>query len=165
MATLRKMSPQKYYPVFARVNTGPVCIRAKINSPRIFSCIYWFCAGGMLILLSAENRRETLFWFRNLKLERNADNLGRDFLLGGGLKRWKRSPENLRENLLEDSLGNLRATLSKFAQPKIKITANPLCRTSGSTLSAMPFFSKSVHSAAKMWGMERWWMDSPNFSP
>ena len=30
----------------ASVNTGPACIRAKINSPRIFSCMYWFCAGG-----------------------------------------------------------------------------------------------------------------------
>ena len=30
----------------ASANTGPACIRAKINSPRIFSCMYWFCAGG-----------------------------------------------------------------------------------------------------------------------
>ena len=30
----------------ASANTGPACIRAKINSPRDFSCMYWFCAGG-----------------------------------------------------------------------------------------------------------------------
>ena len=30
-------------------NTGPACIRAKINSPRCFSCMYWFCAGGLLL--------------------------------------------------------------------------------------------------------------------
>ena len=30
----------------ASANAGPACIRAKINSPRIFSCMYWFCAGG-----------------------------------------------------------------------------------------------------------------------
>ena len=30
----------------ASANTGPACIRAKINSPRFFSCMYWFCAGG-----------------------------------------------------------------------------------------------------------------------
>ena len=27
-------------------NTGPTCIRAKINSSRFFSCMYRFCAGG-----------------------------------------------------------------------------------------------------------------------
>ena len=27
-------------------NTGPTCIRAKINSSRTLSCMYWFCAGG-----------------------------------------------------------------------------------------------------------------------
>ena len=27
-------------------NTGPTCILAKINSSRIFSCMYRFCAGG-----------------------------------------------------------------------------------------------------------------------
>ena len=27
-------------------NTGPTCIRAKINSPGNFSCMYWLCAGG-----------------------------------------------------------------------------------------------------------------------
>ena len=30
----------------ASANTGPACIRANINSPRILSCMYWFCAGG-----------------------------------------------------------------------------------------------------------------------
>ena len=30
----------------ASANTGPACIRAKINSPRIISCMYWLCAGG-----------------------------------------------------------------------------------------------------------------------
>ena len=29
-------------------NTGPTCIRAKIYSSRIFSCMYRFCAGGYL---------------------------------------------------------------------------------------------------------------------
>ena len=29
---------------------GPACIRAKINSFGCFSCVYWFCAGGYLIL-------------------------------------------------------------------------------------------------------------------
>ena len=32
----------------ASANTGPTCIGAKINSPRIFSCMYWFCAGGYI---------------------------------------------------------------------------------------------------------------------
>ena len=27
-------------------NTGPACICAKVNSSRIVSCMYWFCAGG-----------------------------------------------------------------------------------------------------------------------
>ena len=27
-------------------NTGPTCIRAKIDSPGFFSGMYWFCAGG-----------------------------------------------------------------------------------------------------------------------
>ena len=35
----------------ASANTGPACIHAKINSPRIFSCMYWFCAGGVCIPL------------------------------------------------------------------------------------------------------------------
>ena len=35
----------------ASANTGPACIRAKINSPRIFSCMYWFCAGGYLCVM------------------------------------------------------------------------------------------------------------------
>ena len=30
----------------ASANTGPTCICAKINSSRIISCMYWFCAGG-----------------------------------------------------------------------------------------------------------------------
>ena len=30
----------------ASASTGPACIRAKINSSRMFSCMYWFCAGG-----------------------------------------------------------------------------------------------------------------------
>ena len=31
----------------ASANAVPACIRAKINSPRIFSCMSWFCAGGV----------------------------------------------------------------------------------------------------------------------
>ena len=32
--------------ISASANTGPACIHSKINSPRNFSCMYWFCAGG-----------------------------------------------------------------------------------------------------------------------
>ena len=35
--------------ICASANTGPACIRAKINSPIIFSCMYWFCAGGYFL--------------------------------------------------------------------------------------------------------------------
>ena len=43
----REIPPQKYFScIRASANTGPACIRAKINSPGIFSCMYWFCAGG-----------------------------------------------------------------------------------------------------------------------
>ena len=34
--------------VRASANTGPACIRKKNEFPWIFSCMYWFCAGGVL---------------------------------------------------------------------------------------------------------------------
>ena len=37
-------------------NTGPTCIRSKINSSRSFSCMYRFCAGGQCENLSADFR-------------------------------------------------------------------------------------------------------------
>ena len=39
----------------ASANTGPACIRGKINSPRIFSCMYWFCAGGYVTVMAANS--------------------------------------------------------------------------------------------------------------
>ena len=42
------------------VNTGPTCIRAKINSSRNFSCMYRFCAGGYVIFLKMNS--PMIFW-------------------------------------------------------------------------------------------------------
>ena len=42
-----KMIPRKYLPVFARVRLqAPHVFAQKFNSPRIFSCLYCFCAGS-----------------------------------------------------------------------------------------------------------------------
>ena len=38
------------------------CIRAKINSPRIFSCMYWFCAGGYSRWGSASKNKSKKPW-------------------------------------------------------------------------------------------------------
>ena len=47
LASMWKMIPQKYFPVFARVRIqAPHVFTKKNNSPRNFSCMYWFCAGG-----------------------------------------------------------------------------------------------------------------------
>ena len=47
LANMQKMTPQKYFPVFARVRIqAPRVFAKQNNSPRIFSCMYWFCAGG-----------------------------------------------------------------------------------------------------------------------
>ena len=55
---IRKIVLRKYFPVFARVRIqaphAAACIRAKINSPRFFSCMYWFCAGGQIVLSSRQ---------------------------------------------------------------------------------------------------------------
>ena len=47
LANMQKMTPQKYFPVFARVRIqAPHVFTKKNNSLRIFSCMHWFCAGG-----------------------------------------------------------------------------------------------------------------------
>ena len=47
LANMWKMiTPKIFSWMCASANTGPACIRAKINSTRMFSCMYWFCAGG-----------------------------------------------------------------------------------------------------------------------
>ena len=56
----------------ASADAGPACIRAKINSPRIFSCMYWFCAGTYRFLqksaVSCENLRFPVVFCANLRL-------------------------------------------------------------------------------------------------
>ena len=52
LANMQKMTPQKYFPVFARVRIqAPHVFAKKINSPRMFSCMYWFCAGGYVMCM------------------------------------------------------------------------------------------------------------------
>ena len=55
MGNIRKIAPQKYFPVFARVRIQALRVFAKINSPRIFSCMYWFCAGGVVLQHNPKN--------------------------------------------------------------------------------------------------------------
>ena len=77
-----------------------------------------------------------------MRLERNADNFGRDFF--GDLKPWRETrPTNFRQefdgnvrwkNVAEKFAGN---SLIKTHQAQIKnINPNPLCRISGSTIVA-----------------------------
>ena len=42
----RNKSSKIFSCICASANTGPTCIRANINFPRFFSCMYWFCARG-----------------------------------------------------------------------------------------------------------------------
>ena len=39
-------SPNGFSCIRASANTGPACILAETNSPRLCSCMHWFCAGG-----------------------------------------------------------------------------------------------------------------------
>ena len=45
----KNSSSKIFFCIRTHANTGPTCIRAKINSSRIFSCMYRFCAGGVNI--------------------------------------------------------------------------------------------------------------------
>ena len=44
----KKNSSKIFACICASANTGPTCICAKINSSRLFSCMYCFRAGGYL---------------------------------------------------------------------------------------------------------------------
>ena len=61
------------------------------------------------------------FGFKNVKLERHADNFGREicviFVGGGGVEPWETRPKIRGENLPTNSLRNLRAIFRKFARP------------------------------------------------
>ena len=70
--------------------------------------------------------------FKDVKLERNADNLGVNFryeIFGGGLKHWSNKAEKIAEKIAENFAGNF----PKMPDQNKKFTPNPLCRTSGST--------------------------------
>ena len=60
--------------------------------------------------------------FEKVKLERNADNSGREFwarIFCGGLKPWKNKAEKFAEkNRNQNSLRNSPAIFLKFARPK-----------------------------------------------
>ena len=43
---LRKIIPQEYLPVFAQVRIQAPHVLAQNKFPKIFSCMYWFCARG-----------------------------------------------------------------------------------------------------------------------
>ena len=47
LADMRKMSPAITFScIRASANAGPHAFAQKFNSPRSFSCVYWFCSGG-----------------------------------------------------------------------------------------------------------------------
>ena len=45
----KNISSKIFFCIRTHANTGPTCIRAKINSSRFFSCMYRFCAGGYFL--------------------------------------------------------------------------------------------------------------------
>ena len=47
--TYFKMKFSKIFSSIRACEYRPKCIRAKINSPRLFSWLYWFCAGGVIL--------------------------------------------------------------------------------------------------------------------
>ena len=47
---MQRIIPQKYFPVFARLRIQAPEVFTQKLTPQLLSCMYWFCAGGILNL-------------------------------------------------------------------------------------------------------------------
>ena len=89
-------------------------------------------------------------WLTFLKLERNADNLGREFLGGGGGLRPKQGPKNSRGKFAEEVRWEIRQQFPKFRRTKTKNwPQNPLCRASRLTYRKRKLGPKKTMTARK----------------
>ena len=55
LANMRKMIPQIYFPVLAQVQIQAPHVFAQKFIPHDFSCMYWFCAGGVCLKLRVQH--------------------------------------------------------------------------------------------------------------
>ena len=135
-------------------NTTTTIVELVLRRPSFFI----FARPLLVSPVSRKSARKNV-GFEKVKLERNADKFGCEFwawVFLVGLGPWKNKAKKFgQKNCHQDS----PAIFLKFAKPPKTFTANPLCRTSGSTSSI--FFeasgAKRTLQIEASWFISTWW--------